>query len=173
MAEKCRGRAASPRAIFYEHKLKRIRDGTSPPSDCRISAPSCRTHRSAVRSGRNSADVVLCDVPYSGLGIIRKKPRNPVQESGRNPDFAGDSGENPCKLCTVCKEGAARSSTRPVPSCSGKTRDVVRAFLTETRSLKRFRGRIRSAERADGMVTLLPPVHNTDGFFIAKMHRKV
>ena len=40
-----------------------------------------------------------------GTGHYPQETRNPVQESGRNPDFAGDSGENPCKLCTVCKEG--------------------------------------------------------------------
>ena len=39
-----------------------------------------------------------------GTGHYPQETRNPVQESGRNPDFAGDSGENPCKLCTVCKD---------------------------------------------------------------------
>ena len=56
----------------------------------------------------------------------------------------------------------------------GENEDVVRAFLTENPEFEAVSWTHPvCGERADGMVTLLPPVHNTDGFFIAKMHRKV
>ena len=55
----------------------------------------------------------------------------------------------------------------------GENEDVVRAFLTEKPEFEAVSWTHPvCGERADGMVTLLPPVHNTDGFFIAKMHRK-
>ncbi len=87
------------RATFDEHKLKRIRDGAA-----RLGLPenphrSCRTHRVCREERKDSADGCACaTLPCTGLGIIRKKPENPVQESGpKSGHMPEDSGENPCK----------------------------------------------------------------------------
>ena len=91
MAEKMQGKGSVTSCDIYEHKLKRIRDGAA-----RLGLPrgmEGQRGRCAVRRA------------LLGTGHYPQETRNSVQESGRNPNFAGDSGENPCKLCTVCKEG--------------------------------------------------------------------
>ncbi len=67
------GKGSVTSCDIYENKLKRIRDGAA-----RLGLPNIRTElqdASVCREEwKDSADVVLCDVPCSGLGIIRKKP---------------------------------------------------------------------------------------------------
>ena len=108
-----------------------------------------------------------------GTGHYPQETRNPVQESGRNPDFAGDSGENSCKLCTVCKEGRHARLLDLYHPAAGKRGRCPRVSHRKPEFEAVSWTHPVCGERADGMVTLLPPVHNTDGFFIAKMHRKV
>ena len=103
MAEKMQGKGSVTSCDIYEHKLKRIRDGAA-----RLGLPNIRTElqdASVCRGveGQRRRCAVRCAL--LGTGHYPQETRNTVQESGRNPDFAGDSGENPCKLCTVCKEG--------------------------------------------------------------------
>lgn len=145
MAEKMQGKGSVTSCDIYEHKLKRIRDGAA-----RLGLPNIRTElqdASVCREEwKDSADVVLCDVPCSGLGIIRKKP----EIRFKNPDEIRTLPEIQARILANCAQyvkKAARSSTRPVPSCSGRTRTLSARFSPKTRSLKRFRGRIRSAER--------------------------
>ena len=81
MAEKMQGKGSVTSCDIYEHKLKRIRDGAA-----RLGLSNIRTElqdASVCREEwKDSADVVLCDVPCSGLGIIRKKP----EIRFKNPD---------------------------------------------------------------------------------------
>ena len=73
MAEKMQGKGSVTSCDIYEHKLKRIQEGAA-----RLGLPNIRTELQDASAFRaewaESADTVLCDVPCSGLGIIRKKP---------------------------------------------------------------------------------------------------
>lgn len=172
MAEKMQGKGSVTSCDIYEHKLKRIRDGAA-----RLGLPNIRTElqdASVCREEwKDSADVVLCDVPCSGLGIIRKKP----EIRFKNPDEIRTLPEIQARILANCAQYVKKGGTLVYSTCTVLQReneDVVRAFLTENPEFEAVSWMHPvCGERADGMVTLLPPVHNTDGFFIAKMHRKV
>ena len=116
---------------------------------------------------------MLCDVPCSGLGIIRKKP----EIRFKNPDEIRILPEIQAKILANCAQYVKKGGTLVYSTCTilqRENEDVVRAFLTENPEFEAVSWTHPvCGEREDGMVTLLPPVHNTDGFFIAKMHRKV
>ena len=172
MAEKMQGKGSVTSCDIYEHKLKRIRDGAA-----RLGLPNIRTElqdASVCREEwKDSADVVLCDVPCSGLGIIRKKP----EIRFKNPDEIQTLPEIQARILANCAQYVKKGGTLVYSTCTilqRENEDVVRAFLTENPEFEAVSWTHPvCGERADGMVTLLPPVHNTDGFFIAKMHRKV
>ena len=73
MAEKMQGKGSVTSCDIYEHKLKRIRDGAA-----RLGLPNIRTELQDAsicrEEWKDSADVVLCDVPCSGLGVVSRKP---------------------------------------------------------------------------------------------------
>ncbi len=108
---------------------------------------------------RESADFVLCDVPCSGMGIIRKKPdirfkkqedvlHLPELQSAILHTAAGyvkPGGRLLYSTCTVLQ---------------AENEEVVRAFLADTPGW----------ELAE-MRTFWPHVDNTDGFFTARLER--
>ena len=100
----------------HPHKLKLIENGAA-----RLGLHSIRT---ALADGRDrheawigQADLVVADVPCSGLGIIRKKPDIPVNwQSCRR-----SSGQS-WKMPPVMSVQAEHWSTPPVRCCRKKTR---------------------------------------------------
>lgn len=119
------------------------------------------------------ADVVMADVPCSGLGVIRKKPdiryKTPEEIQGlqdiqmdilRNLSrYVRRGGTLVYSTCTVLKE---------------ENEDVVRQFLEEAPDFRLcpFTLPGRFGEVPGGMRTLWPHVDGTDGFFICKMRRE-
>ncbi|MDR2665561.1 MAG: 16S rRNA (cytosine(967)-C(5))-methyltransferase RsmB [Oscillospiraceae bacterium] len=118
------------------------------------------------------ADVVYADVPCSGFGAIRRKPEiryKQPQDLRRLPEMQLGilSG-----LSTYVKPGGALMySTCTV--LRRENEDVAEEFL-------RRHGDFRAdpfslpgglGEAPDGMVTLWPHIHGTDGFFICRMVR--
>ena len=105
------------------------------------------------------ADRILCDVPCSGLGIIRRKPeiRYKSEESLRDlPDiqlqilktasrYLKIGGRLVYSTCTLNKD---------------ENENVVNRFLDENSNF-------RLADGNDSMRTLMPHKNNADGFFIA------
>ena len=171
MAEKMQGKGSVASCDIYEHKLRRIREGAS-----RLGLPNIRTElqdASVCREEwKDSADVVLCDVPCSGLGIIRKKP----EIRFKNPDEIAGLPEIQAKILANCAQYVKKGGTLVYSTCTilqRENEDVVRAFLAENSDFEAVSWTHPvCGAREDGMVTLLPPVHDTDGFFIVKMKRK-
>ncbi len=124
-----------------------------------------------------TADRVLCDVPCSGLGVMAKKPElrhKDLSESARLPAVQADILEASAKYV---KEGGVLvySTCTLLPA---ENEEVVTAFLknhpefsTEDFSIPAIDSSNASVESRDGMVTLLPHRHGTDGFFIAKLKK--
>ena len=118
-------------------------------------------------------DLVIADVPCSGLGIIRKKPdiryKAPEPLQGL-PRVQGDILEN---VSRYVKSGG----TLLYSTCTLLRREnegVVTGFLDAHKEfvLERFTLPGPVGMAAEGMVTLWPHRHGTDGFFIAKLRRK-
>ena len=145
---------------LHEKKLSRICQGAA-----RLGFSSIRTAAmDAARPKDDLAgcfDIVLADVPCSGLGVIRRKPeiryRDP-EDLGRLPEvqlsilrgLAGcvrPGGVLAYSTCTIRRE---------------ENEEVLRAFLADNPefALEEFR-------------TLWPHIHGTDGFFMGRLRRNV
>ena len=132
-----------------------------------------------VRDGRifnpeweQSFDVVLADVPCSGLGIIRKKPDIRTKDP--------TALENLPAIQAALLQNASRyvkpGGVLVYSTCTVLRREneaVVEAFLAENPDISaeplELGGPVGHCER--GMVTLWPHLHGTDGFFVARLRR--
>ena len=116
-----------------------------------------------------TADRVICDVPCSGLGVLGKKPDLRMRE--RREDLA-PLGRTILKTSAkyVKRGGVLLYSTCTLSP--DENEENVRAFLSECDAFSpvdfSFGGGLASTE---GMLTLLPHRHGTDGFFMAKLKR--
>ncbi|MBR5391031.1 MAG: 16S rRNA (cytosine(967)-C(5))-methyltransferase RsmB [Clostridia bacterium] len=118
-----------------------------------------------------SVDAVLCDVPCSGMGVIRKKP------DVRYKDGDSIKALPPLQLA-ILKNGAAclRPGGRLVYSTCTLLREeneaVIEAFLQENSGFAREAFSLPGIGAcAEGQITLWPQIHGTDGFFIAKLRK--
>ncbi len=118
-----------------------------------------------------TADVVLADVPCSGFGVIRKKPeiRFKNQQDAQNMPSVQLDILNGLSKC-VKPGGVLVYSTCTL--LNEENRQVVEAFLKDNDSFitEAFDTPVGRAE--NGMLTLLPHLHDTDGFFICKLRKK-
>jgi 16S rRNA (cytosine967-C5)-methyltransferase len=117
-----------------------------------------------------TADKVICDVPCSGLGVLSKKPdlRYKSEESALElPPLQYDilsasarylkvGGEILYSTCTLRRE---------------ENEDIIEKFLECNSEFTKTDFTVGNLSSTDGMLTLLPSVHNTDGFFMAKLKK--
>jgi len=117
-------------------------------------------------------DLVLVDAPCSGLGVIRKKPDirykdpAPLEEL---PQIQSEILTNAARY--VRPGGVLLYSTCTV--LRRENQNVAEQFLSRNKAFKEesftLPGTIGTAE--NGMLTLWPQRHGTDGFFICKMRK--
>ena len=117
------------------------------------------------------ADKVLCDVPCSGLGIIRRKPdikwnKDDIEELPQiqykilknASKYLKLGGELVYSTCTILKR---------------ENEDVVMRFLEENENFGlseiKLSGKLQRENK--GYITLYPNIDGTDGFFISKIKR--
>ena len=126
-----------------------------------------RTYRAEWDSG---FDAVICDVPCSGLGIIRKKPDIRYKKPGELKGLSGLQKE----ILENCSRYVKRGGTLIYSTCTlveRENEDVVRTFLSIHPEFVLEPFSLPGMEEQRGMVTLWPHIHGTDGFFIAKLKR--
>ena len=118
-------------------------------------------------------DVVIADVPCSGLGIIRKKPdiryKN-LEELKDLPALQLAILEN--QAAYVKKGGVLLYSTCTV--LKAENEDVVNGFLAkhDDYSVEPLELPEVFPKNETGMLTLIPGQYDTDGFFICRLRRK-
>lgn len=156
---------------LHPHKIKLIREGASRLGIGCIAA-QVTDGREFVPRWEESFDLVMADVPCSGLGVIRKKPEIRYREPGPMeglPAIQLDILSNVSRY--VRPGGVLLYSTCTL--LKRENEDVAEAFLKEhgdyTWEPFTLPGPVGET---GGMVTLWPHRHGTDGFFIAKMRRK-
>ena len=158
---------------IYEDKLELIRNNAA-----RLGITSVET---AIQDASKNipeligkADRVLADLPCSGLGIIRKKP------DIRYRDLA-EVRELPAlqlKLLNSLSKYVRPGGTLIYSTCTvlkAENSEVVKAFLKENTDfdlMPLFEDMEPPFRSENGMLSLLPHVHGTDGFFISKLRRK-
>ena len=127
--------------------------------------------RAFIPEFEGKADKIICDVPCSGFGVLAKKPelryKNP-DESASLPKIQRDILDNACKYL---KSGGViiYSTCTILPDENEKN---IEAFLAEHLDFSLEAWRVGDIVAENGMITLLPHIHKTDGFFIAKLKRK-
>lgn len=156
---------------LHEHKITLIERGAARLQlDC-IHAKQNDARR-PVAEWRDGFDAVLCDVPCSGLGVIRKKP------DIRYKDLSALS-----QLPAIQREILAAQATHVKPggvllysTCTvlrPENEDVIAAFLARHPDFSAEPFTLPGGIEAEtGFTTLLPCEHDTDGFFICKLRRQ-
>lgn len=116
------------------------------------------------------ADVVLCDVPCSGFGVFAKKPDiryKSVADTERLPEIQR-------AILYNCSKYVKAGGTLVYSTCTllkRENEENVRLFLSENPQFEAVDFGAGGIESKDGMLTLYPDIHGTDGFFVAKMKR--
>ena len=156
---------------LHENKLKRIREGAE-----RLGIKSLRTiaadARQFIPEFENGFDLVIADVPCSGLGVIRKKPDiryKDMADFEALPAIQLDILKNVSRY--VAPGGRLLYSTCTVRE--EENREVADAFLAQNSGFERENFSLPGVgDSENGMMQLWPHRHGTDGFFIAKLRRK-
>ena len=156
---------------LHPHKKKLIQAGAD-RLGLHIVTPMTADGKKFREEWEEAFDLVLVDAPCSGLGVIRKKPdiryKDPVPLE-ELPQIQRDILANASRY--VKPGGVLLYSTCTLRR--GENEDVVSAFLQENRTFKAEAFTLPGpiGEVGDGMITLWPQCHGTDGFFICKMRK--
>lgn len=147
---------------IYEHRTKLISDGAQRLGITVLKA--MQSDATVFNESLGLADKVLCDVPCSGLGIIRRKPeiqykakesleglpevQLKILENGSR--YVKDGGRLVYSTCTLSKD---------------ENEKVCDKFISLHKEFKKVPPIERLSK--DTTLTLMPHKNNSDGFFIA------
>ena len=113
------------------------------------------------------ADRILCDVPCSGLGVIRRKPDIKYRPESELSALANTQYEILSTSSRYLKAGGTLIySTCTLRRCENE--DIVEKFLSENPDF----APVKLNGFTDYHTTILPQTFGSDGFFIAKLQRK-
>lgn len=155
---------------IFDHKLQKIREGAD-----RLGLTGIQTELQDASVFRPEWEekfaYVLCDVPCSGMGIIRKKPeiRYKDEKALRSlPAIQRAILENACRY--VQPGGTLVYSTCTL--LQEENEDTVNWFVQAHPEFEKEAFALPVCEQpVEGCVTLLPQIHDTDGFFVAKFRK--
>lgn len=157
---------------LYENRLKLVKNGAQ-----RLGITIIETHAgdSAENNMLPEADRILCDVPCSGLGIIRRKPELRYKEDTGTetlPELQYEILEN-------CSRFLKKGGVLVYSTCTlnpAENNGVIERFLREHSDFRPNSVCIpekvkRTIDEPDNELTLFPQKNGTDGFFIASVQR--
>ena len=156
---------------IYPHRLKLIEDSAS-----RLGIDIIETlanDASVYNEALGTYDKILCDVPCSGLGIIRRKPEIRFKT-------AAEVDKLPKIQYSIMKTAALylnKGGTMVYSTCSLNTEEnekVYNRFLSEHPDFEPVEV-LPEAARHGGRtdyITLMPHIHGSDGFFISAVRRR-
>ena len=117
------------------------------------------------------ADVILADVPCSGLGIIGKKPEIRLKKENEISSLPAIQLDILCNLADFVKPGGVLLySTCTV--LEKENEGVVKSFLGRYNNFELEPFSVNGSAAPAGMYTFWPNVDGTDGFFAARLIRK-
>ena len=116
------------------------------------------------------ADRIICDVPCSGFGVVAKKPDiryKDITAASALPEIQYDI------LCTAARylklNGIMVYSTCTV--LPEENEENVKRFIAEHPDFELVPFSVGELDYKEGSITLMPHVHGTDGFFVAKLKK--
>ncbi len=155
---------------LHESKTSLIQDGAARLGLSRISVAAADATEE-IPALFSQFDCVICDVPCSGLGVLGKKPDMRYADPDRFTALLPTQERILGNAAAYVKRGGillySTCTLRPEENDA-----QVETFLSRHPefSLEPFTVGGISAEK--GTLTLLPSVHGTDGFFIARMRKE-
>jgi 16S rRNA (cytosine967-C5)-methyltransferase len=164
---------------IYDHKVKLINENASRLGITIIDA-SENDALNTVNDAINKYDRVLADVPCSGTGIIRRKPDIKWQRTLDDFDnlveiqkkilynasrYLKPGGVLVYSTCSLDDRENAQVVNSFLGTCSDFEQEPLSEYLPEPLKDKK--------EANDGMLRLYPSTDGTDGFFIARLKKKL
>lgn len=143
---------------LYEHRVKLIDDGAKRLG---IDIIKAKTGNSAEFNNELPlADKILCDVPCSGLGVIRRKPEIRYKEL----EFVDNLCELQYNILNCAAKYLKKNGVIVYSTCSlnkKENEEICEKFLTNNVNFS----------KVYDYTTLMPHKNGTDGFFIAKFQK--
>lgn len=152
---------------LHEKKLNLIKSGAE-----RLGISIISTEAADARTPRSEEfDVVIADVPCSGLGVIRKKPEIRFKSDAELcglPEIQYAILEN----VSACVKNGGELIYSTCTVLKPENEDIVNRFLSEHDEFSAEAFTLPSGrEVPNGMYTFWPNVDGTDGFFVCKLRR--
>lgn len=154
---------------IHEKKLKLVSDGAE-RLGIQILRTEQRDARLPDRDLEGRFDLVICDAPCSGFGLLGKKPeirRKTESELQPLPEIQSRILDN---LSAFVRPGGVLLYA----TCTVLEREnagVVRAFLDRHRDFAPEDFCLGALRSQGGMFSFWPHIHATDGFFVAKLRK--
>ena len=157
----------------YAHKANLIANGAQRLGITNLTA-RCLDATTHVEEWEGALDAVIADVPCSGLGIIRKKPDIRYKNLQDMADLPALQTQILDNVSTYVRPGGLLLYS----TCTlvrAENEGVVEGFLKEHPDfhLEPLPLPAPFPTNETGMLALSPGQYDTDGFFIAKLRRKV
>ena len=139
----------------------------------------CRDASVPDEAAAESADIVIADLPCSGLGVIGKKPDLRYKAS---PDGIDSLVRLQRQILSCAQDYVKPGGTLVYSTCTvnpAENMDNVHWLMEQYPEfiLDDIRGKLcpelRDNVMENGCIQLLPSVHKSDGFFIARLVRKI
>lgn len=143
---------------LYEHRVNLIKQGADRLGLTNITA--CVNDALKFNEGIVKADKVLCDVPCSGFGIVRRKPEIRYKDL----DSIKDLPDIQFNILSVSAEYLKNNGRLVYSTCTLNKREnekVVQRFLSENQAFELIEEK-----------TTLPSANGGDGFYYAILERK-
>ena len=165
------GKASILSCDVHEHKIGLIQKGAARLGIANHTA-RLQDATEFVPEWEESFDAVICDVPCSGYGIIRKKP----DIRYKNPADMADLPELQLRILKNQARYLKKGGVLIYSTCTlirEENEGVVESFLAENRefALEPLPLPDVFPNNETGMLALVPGQYDTDGFFIARLRR--
>ena len=154
---------------LHENKLSLVNKGAE-RLGISIIKTDTRDGRIFDKELENYADRIICDVPCSGFGVMAKKPEIRYKDPGESAGLPDIQYDILCNSARYLKNGAVLVYS----TCTLLTEENelnVEKFLAAHKNFEPCDFNIGNISSENGMLTLNPSDHGTDGFFIAKLRK--
>jgi 16S rRNA (cytosine967-C5)-methyltransferase len=156
---------------LYNHKVGLIGEGASRLGVLNLLA-ICQDAGEFNPEWEEKADLVLADLPCSGIGIIRKKPDIRYKSEEEIEGLPELQLKLLANLCRYVKPGG-RLLYSTCTLIDEENEGVVSLFLKCHPDFSPDPFMLPGiGEVKDGRITLWPSLHGTDGFFICRMRKR-
>ena len=154
---------------LHENKLSLVKSGAERLGISILSTDS-RDGRVFDETLEGYADKIICDVPCSGFGVIAKKPEIRYKDPAESSELSEIQHAILCNSARYLKKGG----TLVYSTCTLLREENelnVERFLAAHGEFEPCDFKIGRISSQNGMLTLNPHDHGTDGFFIAKLRK--